>query len=45
VIAETGRPQPGVSNRSPANLERAGLRPVYARRNWRWTNPALRTAG
>lgn len=39
VIAETGRPQPGAANQSLANLERAGLRPIYARKNWRWTAP------
>jgi GNAT superfamily N-acetyltransferase len=37
VIAETGKPQPGTVNHSLANLERAGLRRLYARHNWRWT--------
>lgn len=41
VIAETGKPQPGTVNRSLANLERAGLRTLYARENWRWTNPDI----
>jgi hypothetical protein len=45
VIAETGRAQPGTVNPSLANLERAGLRPLYARQNWRWTNPQARSDG
>ena len=44
VISETGKPAPGAVNRSLANLRHAGLRPVYARQNWRWTDPAARTA-
>jgi GNAT superfamily N-acetyltransferase len=40
VIAETGKPEPGAVNDSLTNLERAGLRPIYARHNWRWTNTA-----
>jgi hypothetical protein len=44
VIAETGRPDPGEVNVSLANLERAGLRPLYARQNWVWTNPDHRAA-
>ena len=39
VIAEAVKPQPGTANPSLSNLERAGLRPIYARQNWRWTNP------
>lgn len=39
VISETGKPQPGETNASLDNLRRAGLRPMYARQNWRWTNP------
>ncbi|WP_194911180.1 GNAT family N-acetyltransferase [Catenulispora rubra] len=42
VVAETGRPQPGTANASLANLERAGLHRLYARRNWRWSNPEVR---
>jgi GNAT superfamily N-acetyltransferase len=41
VVAETGRPDPGEVNHSLSNLERAGLRPLYARENWLWTNPDL----
>ena len=44
VIAETGRPDPGEVNNSLSNLERAGLRPLYARANWLWTNPDQRGA-
>lgn len=44
VIAETGKPRPGTANHSLANLRHAGLRPIYARRNWRWTDPAARPA-
>jgi hypothetical protein len=44
VIAETGRPSSGEVNNSLSNLERAGLRPLYARQNWLWTNPESRTA-
>lgn len=39
VISETGDPQPGTVNQSLANLTNAGLRPIYARQNWRWNNP------
>ncbi|MFD0786091.1 GNAT family N-acetyltransferase [Micromonospora azadirachtae] len=36
LIAETGQPAEGTKNQSLANLERAGLRVRYVRRNWRW---------
>ena len=37
VVAETGKPDPGESNRSLNNLRRAGLQPCYPRRNWIWS--------
>ncbi|MEV4343582.1 GNAT family N-acetyltransferase [Actinoplanes sp. NPDC049596] len=37
VVAETGRPSPGQNNPSLNNMRRAGLQPVYARRNWVWS--------
>jgi GNAT superfamily N-acetyltransferase len=39
VTSESGKPRPGEANPSLDNLQRAGLRPMYARQNWRWTNP------
>ena len=36
VTAETGLPAEGATNPSLDNLERAGLRRLYVRRNWRW---------
>ncbi|MEH1168510.1 GNAT family N-acetyltransferase [Micromonospora sp. CPCC 205539] len=36
VTAETGRPEPGSSNTSLNNMLRAGLTPLYDRRNWLW---------
>jgi GNAT superfamily N-acetyltransferase len=37
VVAETGQPAPGESNRSLNNMRRAGLQPCYLRRNWIWS--------
>jgi GNAT superfamily N-acetyltransferase len=37
VVSETGNPEPGDSNSSLNNLRRAGLQPVYRRRNWIWS--------
>lgn len=36
VGAETDQAPPGGHNSSTANLERAGLRVLYARQDWRW---------
>ena len=36
VVAETGLPAEGQVNPSLRNLERAGLRVLYARQSWRW---------
>lgn len=36
VTSETGLPADGAANPSLTNLERAGLRRLYARRNWFW---------
>jgi GNAT superfamily N-acetyltransferase len=36
LVAETGKPEDGVPNSSMNNLLRAGLRPLYERRNWNW---------
>ncbi|MET8157690.1 GNAT family N-acetyltransferase [Sphaerisporangium sp. NPDC005289] len=40
LIAEAGRPGEGESNPSLNNMLRAGLRPVYHRRNWIWQQDA-----
>ena len=40
VVAETGLSAPGETNSSFNNLSRAGLRPLYQRRNWQWTRAA-----
>ncbi|WP_445165450.1 GNAT family N-acetyltransferase [Mycolicibacterium sp. Dal123E01] len=37
LCAETGRPEDGETNSSLSNLVRAGLRPLYYRRNWIWS--------
>jgi GNAT superfamily N-acetyltransferase len=37
VVSETGNPDPGESNSSLNNLRRAGLQPLYLRRNWVWS--------
>lgn len=39
LIAETGVPREPGTNPSLNNLERSGLKPVYERVNWEWTNP------
>lgn len=36
LFAETGKPAPGQQNPSLNNLRRAGLKPLYERRNWVW---------
>ncbi|MEU8088984.1 GNAT family N-acetyltransferase [Micromonospora sp. NPDC049101] len=36
LFAETGKPTPGTRNPSLDNLRRAGLVPLYERRNWVW---------
>ena len=36
LCAEVGRPENGEKNQSSNNLIRAGLRPLYDRRNWIW---------
>ncbi|GGO32412.1 GNAT family N-acetyltransferase [Micromonospora parathelypteridis] len=36
LFAETGKPSPGAQNPSLNNLRRAGLVPLYERRNWIW---------
>ncbi|MFI6097007.1 GNAT family N-acetyltransferase [Lentzea sp. NPDC051213] len=41
VVAETGVPEPGQSNRSLNNLRRAGLQDLYQRQDWRWTEKGL----
>jgi hypothetical protein len=40
LVAEAGKPPAGTSNASLNNLIRAGLKPLYARTNWNWKNPA-----
>ena len=40
VVSETARLWHGDVNTATANLERAGLSPLYARQGWIWTNPA-----
>lgn len=37
IVAEADKPADGAGNPSLNNLQRAGLRPLYARRNWVWT--------
>lgn len=41
VVAETGVPEPGQTNSSLNNLRRAGLRDLYQRQNWHWTETGL----
>lgn len=36
LFAETGKPAPGTQNPSLNNMRRAGLVPLYERRNWVW---------
>ncbi|MBM0203146.1 hypothetical protein JNW90_08570 [Micromonospora sp. STR1s_5] len=36
LFAETGKPAPGQQNPSLNNMLRAGLVPLYERRNWVW---------
>jgi GNAT superfamily N-acetyltransferase len=36
LFAETGKPAPGQQNPSLNNMRRAGLTPLYERRNWVW---------
>ncbi|MBM0275283.1 hypothetical protein [Micromonospora tarensis] len=36
LFAETGKPAPGQQNPSLNNMRRAGLVPLYERRNWIW---------
>lgn len=36
LFAETGKPAPGQQNPSLNNMRRAGLVPLYERRNWVW---------
>ncbi|MEU8009901.1 GNAT family N-acetyltransferase [Micromonospora parva] len=40
LFAETGKPAPGQQNPSLNNLHRAGLVPLYERRNWVWRAPS-----
>ncbi|SEH84408.1 Acetyltransferase (GNAT) domain-containing protein [Mycolicibacterium rutilum] len=37
IVAEAEKPAEGADNPSLNNLRRAGLRPLYARRNWVWS--------
>jgi GNAT superfamily N-acetyltransferase len=37
IVAEAEKPEEGAGNPSVNRLQRAGLRPLYARRNWVWT--------
>jgi ribosomal protein S18 acetylase RimI-like enzyme len=41
LVAEAVRPGVERGNPSLNNLQLAGLRPVYERANWQWTNPAF----
>ncbi|MCM4077993.1 hypothetical protein [Paractinoplanes hotanensis] len=36
VVGETGQPAEGQFNPSYENMLRAGLKPLYVRRNWIW---------
>lgn len=44
LVVETGRPSVAGGNPSLNNLVRTGLRPVYDRANWQWTNPRFSTS-
>jgi GNAT superfamily N-acetyltransferase len=44
ITAQVAEPDPGTVNPSLENLRRAGLRPLYRRRNWTWRPPATRSA-
>jgi hypothetical protein len=41
LVGETGKPDAGGESASLSNMLRAGLKPVYERENWEWSDTAL----
>ena len=41
LVGETGKPDPDGESASLSNMLRAGLKPLYERENWEWSDTAL----